>query len=68
LANGRTTIERRGWGCFFGRLGRRGLRQSGLADFERIDPNRIGDVLELNRAEFGNGEIEPPLHLPIGVL
>jgi hypothetical protein len=46
-------------GSFFGRLGRHGLRQSGLADFERIDPDRLGDVLELCRAEIADGEIEP---------
>ena len=47
---------------------RRGLRLRRLADFERIDPDRLGDVLELRRAEIGDGEIEPPLHLAIGVL
>ena len=35
---------------------------------QRIDPDRLGDVLELGRAEIGDREIEPPLHLPIGVL
>ena len=35
---------------------------------ERIDPDRIGDVLELFRAEIGDCEIEPALHLTIGVL
>ena len=55
-------------GGFFGRRGRRGLRLGGLADFERIDPDRLGDVLELGRAEIGDREIEPPLDLPIGVL
>ena len=55
-------------GGFFGRWGRRGLRLRGLADFERIDPDRLGDVLELRRAEIGDREIEPPLDLPIGVL
>ena len=39
-----------------------------LADFERIDPDRIGDVLELGLVEIGDREIEPPLDLPIGVL
>ena len=55
-------------GGFFGRWGRRGLRVGGRADLERIDPDRLGDVLELCRAEIGDGEIEPPLHLAIGVL
>ena len=55
-------------GGFFGRWGRRGLRLGGLADLERIDPDRLGDVLELGRAEIGDREIEPPLHLTIGVL
>ena len=49
---------------FFGRWGRRGLRLGGLADFKRIDPDRLGDVLELGRAEIADREIEPPLHLP----
>ena len=31
----------------FGRGGRRWLRRGGLADFKRIDPDRLGDVLEL---------------------
>ena len=68
LANGRTTIERRGGRGFFGRWGRRGLRLGGRADFQRIDPDRLGDVLELGRAEIADREIEPPLHLPVGVL
>ena len=55
-------------GGFFRRWGRRGLRLGGRADFERIDPDRLGDVLELGRAEIGDREIEPPLDLPIGVL
>ena len=55
-------------GGFFGRWGRRGLRLGGLADVKRIDPDRLGDVLELRRAEIADGEIEPPLDLPIGVL
>ena len=67
LANGRTTIERRGGGGFFGRRGRRGLRVGGLADVKRIDPDRLGDVLELGRAEVADREIEPPLDLPIGL-
>ena len=68
LAKGRTTIERRGGADFSGAGVGRGLRLGGLADFERIDPDRLGDVLELGRAEIGDGEIEPPLDLPIGVL
>ena len=38
------------------------------ADFKRIDPDRLGDVLELGRAEIGDREIEPSLDLTIGVL
>ena len=45
-----------------------GLRLGGRADLQRIDPDRLGDVLELGRAEIGDGEIEPPLHLPVGLL
>jgi hypothetical protein len=50
-----------GWGW----LGRFRLRR--LADFERIDPDRLGDVLELGCAQIAYGEIEPRLHLPIGI-
>ena len=63
LANGRTTM-RDAAGRIFPRAGRRGLRVRGLADVERIDPDRLGDVLELYRAEIGDREIEPPLDLP----
>ncbi len=55
-------------GGFFGRRGRRGLRLGGPADFKRIDPDRLGDVLEFVRAEIGDREIEPALDLAIGVL
>src|SRR5208337_1528808 len=48
------------------RFGR--LRRGRLADLQRIGPDRLGNVLELGRAEIGNSEIEPPLHLTIGVL
>ena len=43
-------------GGFFRRRDRRGLRLGGrrLADLERIDPDRIGDVLELGWAEIGD--------------
>jgi hypothetical protein len=42
-----------GRGGFFRRCGWRGLRHSGHADVEGINPDRIGDVLELGRAEIG---------------
>ena len=45
----------------FGRRGRRGLSVGGLADVKRIDPDGVGDVLELGRAEVGRCQIEPPL-------
>ena len=35
---------------------------------KQIDPDRLGDVLELFRAEIADREFEPPFHLPIGVL
>ncbi len=35
---------------------------------ERINPDRLGDVLELVWAEIGDRQIEPPPHLAIGVL
>ena len=47
---------------------RRGLRDRRHADLQRICPDRLRDVLELRRAEIGDREIEPPLHLPVGVL
>ena len=50
----------------YGGLGRLRLRR--LADFECIDPDRLGDVLELDRAQIAHGEIEPRLDLPIRLL
>jgi hypothetical protein len=52
---------------FFGRWGRGGLRVGVRADFKRIDPDRLGDVLELFQAEIADREIEPTLNLPVGV-
>ena len=45
-----------------------GLRLSGDADLQRINPDRIGDVLELSVAEVGDRQIKPSLDLSIGVL
>ena len=39
-----------------------------LADLKRIDPDRLGDVLELLRAEIVDRKVEPSLDLPVGVL
>ena len=50
-----------------GLAGRR-LRLRGGADLQRIDPHRLGDVLELGLAEIADRQIEPRLHLSIGVL
>ena len=55
-------------GGFFGGRGRRGLRYCRRADVERIDADRLGDVLQLRRAEIADREVEPPPDLPIGVL
>ena len=44
------------------------LRLRRLADFERIDPDRLRDVLQLYSAEIAHFEIEPPFYLTIGVL
>ena len=55
-------------GGFFRCRGRRRLCLCGDADPKRINPDRLGDVLQLRRAEIANREIEPPLHLPVGVL
>jgi hypothetical protein len=38
------------------------------AGIERIDPDRIGDVREFDRAEIAGREIEPTFHLTMGVL
>ena len=38
-----------------------------LPDFERVDVDRLGDVLELGSAEIGHLEVEPSLHLPVGL-
>ena len=54
--------------AFFRCRGRRRLGLGRHADLQRISPDRLGDVLELGRAEVGHRELEPPLHLAIGVL
>ena len=46
---------------------RRGLGLRRLADFDRISPDRLRDVLELGRAEIAHREIEPRLDLAVGV-
>ena len=46
------------------RLGRGG----GLADFNRIDAQRLGDVFQCRRAEIADIHIKSRLDLPIGVL
>ena len=54
-----------------GRCGRHGFRRfrlRGHADLQRIDVDRLGDVLELGRAEIRHRQVEPPFHLPIGLL
>ena len=51
-----------------GRHGFRRLRLRGDADLKRIDVDRLGDVLELGRAEIRHRQVEPPFHLPIGLL
>ena len=55
-------------GDLFGCGGRGALCVPGRTDFERIDPDRLGDVLERDRAEIVDRKIEPPLDLTIGVL
>ena len=45
-----------------------GFACGGRADFKRIDPDRLGDILELGRAKIADREIEPTLDLTIGVL
>jgi hypothetical protein len=48
--------------------GGRGLRLGRDVDLQRIDPDGLGNVLELGRAEIVDSEIEPPPDLPIGLL
>ncbi len=43
------------------------MRLGGHADLQRINPDRLGDVLELGRAEIRDRPIEPAFHLPIGL-
>src|SRR5271165_4121338 len=59
--------ETRGAG-FFRRWDWGGLRMDWFADVERIDPQRLGNVLEALRAEVADLEIEPLFHLPVGLL
>ena len=47
---------------------RRWLRLRRDADLQRVNPDRVGDVLELGLAEVGDRQIKPSLHLPVGVL
>ena len=38
-----------------------------MADAKRIDPDRLGDVLELLQAEIVDRKVESRLDLPIGL-
>ena len=50
------------------RLSLRHRRRLGRdADLQRVNPDRLGDVLELGFAEIADCEIEPRSHLTIGV-
>ncbi len=73
MAKGSTAIESFGGGAVEAQSGRkfRGrccLCLSRGADLQRIDPDRLGDVLELGVAEIADREVEPRLDLAIGVL
>ena len=50
------------------RRGRRRFRLARRVDFEGIDADRLGDVLQLRRPKIGSLEIEPRLHLAVGIL
>ena len=68
---GHPRSKRRQRELIFRRDGFRRLRERRLGrfpNFKRIDPDRLGDVLELHRAEIADLKIEPPFHLTIGVL
>ena len=38
------------------------------ADLERVGANGLGDILELRLAHVRDGEVEPRLDLPVGVV
>jgi hypothetical protein len=46
---------------------RRRLRLGGDADLQRINPDRLGDILELGRAKIADRKIKPRSHLSIGI-
>ena len=74
--NGSTAIEglsgraSRGAGVFAfgGRSAAGRLRPGRESDLQRIDPDRLNDVLQLGLAEIGDFKVEPRAHLPVGVL
>ena len=67
--NGSTTIDKRGGAGFSAGAGLgAGLAWAARADLERIDPDRLGDILEFSLAKVADHEIEAPLDLPVGVL
>ena len=72
MAKGRTAIDSFGGGAVAGRLvadsGVAAAFASAAADTQRIDPDRLGDVLELGAAEIADREVEPRLDLAIGIL
>ena len=47
---------------------RRGCRLSALADPKCVNAHRFGDVFQHRWPEIGDREIEPPSHLPKGIL
>src|SRR3984957_6640376 len=70
LAKGRTAIDGLSSAAADGasEVGVDRLRRAGSCgwpDVEGVDAQRLGDVLELDRAEITRLQIEPPLHLPI---
>ena len=44
------------------------LSVGGGTNLKGVDPNWVGNILELRSAEIADGQIEPCFHLPIGVL
>ena len=49
-------------------MGIAGFACAGTPNSKRVDPNRLGDVLQLDLAEIADCEIEPAFDLAIGVL
>ena len=67
--NGSTTIDKRGGAGFSTGAGLgAGLAWAADANLERIDPDRLDDILEFSLAKVADHEIETALDLSVSVL